>query len=76
VSGETDTLRLGGGGDNGDDGPGWEGYGGVRCGPGCGPGCNPRRGTEGYRGSLRVRLVIGVVLRVRGNVTDAVPTVA
>ena len=68
MSGETDTLRLGGRVDNGDDGPGREGYGGVRCGP--------RPGTEGYRGSLRVRLVIGVVLRVRGNVTAAVPTVA
>ena len=68
MSGETDTLRLGGRVDNGDDGPGREGYGGVRCGPG--------PGTEGYRGSLRVRLVIGVVLRVRGSVTAAVPTVA
>ena len=68
MSGETDTLRLAGRVDNGDDGPAREGYGGVRCGPGA--------GTEGYRGSLRVRLVIGVVLRVRGNVTAAVPTVA
>lgn len=72
MSGETDTLRLGGRGDNGDDGPGREGYGGVRCGSECGSG----RGAEVYRGSLRVRLVIGVVLRVRVNVTDVVPTVA
>ncbi len=76
MSDETDTLRLGARGDNGDDGPGPEGYGGVRCGPGPSDG-GPRafgRQAGGYRtGSLRMRVevVVPPVL-----VAPATPTLA
>lgn len=74
MSDETVTLRPGGRGDNGDDGPGREGYGGVRCGPvpsDWGPAeFGPQAGS--YRtGSLRIRVEVVVPLVL---VAPATPT--
>ena len=76
MSDETDTLRPGGRGYNGDDGPGREGYGGVRWGA-VQSDAGPRefgRQAGGYRtGSLRMRVEVVVPLVL---VAPATPTPA